>query len=141
VVEPIFKGEWMMATQKVRVVFPKNVYAFLALVKRVIEKHRTEGGNSPLSILLEKWEAIEAKQERCVHVQQRAEALRREVEQLMEEKRQLMDELMKFMRAARDILLGIHSESPRNLGEWGFEVNNAVSKAAKKDANLPTETS
>jgi len=127
-----------MTTNKVRVVFPKNVYGVLSLVQKVVEKHLEEGASSPLSVL--PINDLESKRERCLYAQRRAEALRREMEQLMEEKRQLVEELMTGLRASRDILLSIHIQSPRVLGEWGFEVNNPARKAAKKDAATPDET-
>ncbi|MCL2178937.1 MAG: hypothetical protein FWC28_06440 [Proteobacteria bacterium] len=130
-----------MSTHKVRVVFPKNIYGFLSLMERVLRKHREEGASSPLLLLpIESWGEIESKRERCWNAQQRAEALRREIEQLMEGKKRMMGELTEVMRAIRDVLLGIHAQSPRSLGEWGFEVNSSTGRVTKKNATTHDET-
>jgi len=119
-----------MSKGSVRVVLPVNTYAFLALVQRILKKHNEEGQDSPLAMLMKA--SVEEKRARCLEVQQRAEALRREVEQLMGEKNRLQKELLGTVRSARDILLGIYAQSPKDLGEWGFEVNDTPQKSAKK---------
>jgi len=130
-----------MSKNPVRVVLPANIYAFLGLVQRVTKKHEEEGHASPLSILnIDSWNDVETKRKRCFEVQQRAEALRREVEQLTAEKNRLRKELLGTIRASRNILLSIHAQNPKKLGEWGFEVNHSSSRNIKKTPATPNET-
>jgi len=130
-----------MLRNPMRVVVPSNIYSFLGLLQRIIKKHQEEGPSSPLSVLnMSCWDAIEEKRRKCFEIQQRAEALRREGEQLTAEKHKLQKELLGVVRAARNVLLGIHAHNPKNLGEWGFEVNHSPSRSAKKTTTPSGQT-
>jgi len=36
------------------------------------------------------------------------------------------------IKSTRDLLLGIYRDNPKELGQWGFEVDDSVRAAAKK---------
>ena len=43
-----------------------------------------------------------------------------------------MVDVEKAIRASRNILSGAFSKNPKQMGAWGFVVNDVVKKAAKK---------
>lgn len=115
-----------MAKSKVRVVIPSSPVSLLALAGKVYQKSQELGATSPLSAMQSNnWETNGPNVATALGYQQQAEALKKQVEKLYEQRDLLLGPIKQSVRSSRDILLGIYSENPKELGEWGYEVNDS----------------
>jgi hypothetical protein len=62
-----------------------------------------------------------------------AKRKRTQAENLYKQRDLLLIPIKESIRSSRDVLLGIYRENPRELGEWGFEVNSSVRKTKGDD--------
>jgi len=89
---------------------------------------------SPLSALLtHKWEVNGSQVANAVSMHEQAEDYSRQAEDAYAKRNLLLSEIDKSLKATRDLLLGIYHDNPKELVQWGFEVDDSV-RAAKKHA-------
>jgi hypothetical protein len=117
-----------MANSNFRVVIPSSAGELLSLASSVYKKHQELGATSPLSSMQSnKWETNGPTVATALGYQEQAEELKRQAEKLYKQRNLLLNPIKESVRASRDILLGIYRDNPKELGEWGYEVNSSVS--------------
>ena len=132
-----------MASNKVRVVIPENVTEYLLLVKNIVEKEDSLAPNGTLSPA-----ELQALKDLGITAY-KADAEKKVAEKKAEEKTRERDNALGraegqgvdtpntcdyFVTQLRDLLLAKNKQNPKVLGEWGFEVDDAV----KGDSTPPT---
>lgn len=121
-----------MANSNYRVVIPTNAEELLDLARLVYAKHVEMAAALPLNIMVShKWADNGPKVDPCLQLHYKAEELQRQAEEAYKERNLILSELNESVKASRDLLLGVYRETPKTLGEFGFEVNDSV-KAPKK---------
>ena len=124
-----------MANSTVRVNIPRNAEELLDLATRVFNKHTELGDASPLkSMVSPNWTENGSKLTTCLELHQQAEALERQAEELMARRNALLDPIGETVKASRDVLLGIYRQTPKALGEFGFDVVDSPRTAKAKTA-------
>ena len=133
-----------MASNKVRVVIPENVTDYLLLIKNIADKEDALAPNGTLSPA-----ELQALKDLGIAAFKADEA-KKAAEKLAEEKTRERDNALGraegqgvdtpntcdfFVTQLRDLLLAKNKTNPKVLGEWGFEVDEAVSG---KDDTPPT---
>ena len=122
-----------MANSNFRVVIPASPSELIDLANKVYKKHQDLGAASPLgSLQSNKWETNGPKIAEALLLHNQAEELKRQSENLNKQRDLLLVDVKESVKASRDVLLGIYRENPRELGEWGFEVNSG--SAGKQSA-------
>ena len=112
-----------------RVVISKSPEKLLALAKLVYQKHTNDGATSPLNALQDhNWTDNGPKVAEAEDLQAQAKELEKKVEKLYQDRDALLAQVEKTVRASATLLNGIYKSSPKNLGEWGFEVNDTPTK-------------
>ena len=121
-----------MASNKVRVVVSRNAVELLELGKKIYAKHTELAGSSPLNMMQShKWEDNGPRVANALELHSKAEEYKRLAEEAYRERDLLVAEIDESVKASRDLLLGVYRDNPKQLGQWGFEVNDTA-KAAKK---------
>ncbi|HEX3007171.1 MAG TPA: hypothetical protein VHO90_06100 [Bacteroidales bacterium] len=114
-----------MANEKYRVPIPKGAEKLLKLASAVYKKHIADGTSSPLNSMSDyKWETEGPKLALAQAKQEEAERLMKEVEKVYKERDLLLSNIPATLRASKSILLGINSQNPKRLGDWGFIVDS-----------------
>ena len=122
-----------MANLKPSVAIPTNPAQELDLAKKVYAKHTAMAAASPLNALqTHTWAANGPQVANAIALHLQAEDLARQTEEAYRKRDILLAEIDHSLKASRDLLLGVYRDNPKILGEWGFEVNDAV--RAKKVA-------
>jgi len=123
-----------MANSTYRVNIPKNSEELLDLAAKVYQKHLDLGETSPLNAMVShKWADNGPNVAPCLQLHKKAEELKRQAEEAYRQRDLLIGEITESVKASRDLLLGVYRETPKSLGEYGFEVDDSV-RAAKKQA-------
>ena len=118
-----------------RIVISKSPEKLLALAKKVLKKHEDDGASSPLSALKDaNWTDNGPKVAEADDLNAQAKELEKKVEKLYQDRDALLTSVELTVRASANLLNGIYKNSPKNLGEWGFEVNDTP---AKKKTDTP----
>lgn len=113
-----------------RIVIPTSASGLLKLAEEVYEKHQADADQSPLKAMQNNsWETNGPKIASALEIQAQAEKLKRQAEDLYKQRDLLIDQIDDSVKGSRDILMGIYRENPKELGNWGFEVNASVSKS------------
>lgn len=126
-----------MANPNFRVVIPTSAKPLLDLAEKVYNKHMTDGQESPLrSIRSNNWDAHGSQIAEALSIHNQSEELKRQAEILTKQRDMLIDGIKKAVKSSRDVLIGIYSDNPNELGQWGYEVNTSPSdsKAGEKKA-------
>jgi hypothetical protein len=128
-----------MGNPMIRVDIPKNAEELLDLAAQVYKKHLELGPSSPLnSMVSHKWLDNGPQVLPCLELHKKAEELNRQAEEAYRQRDLVLNEIKESVLASRDVLLGVYRETPKVLGEYGFEVNDSVKAtvkaAAKKQA-------
>jgi len=119
-----------------RVVIPKTADKMIALAKLVYGKHTADGAASPLNTLQDyNWTDNGSKVAEADDLNAQAKELEKKVEKLYQDRDALLASVEQTVRSSAKLLSGIYKSSPKNLGEWGFEVNDTPQK--KGDAPQP----
>ena len=84
------------------------------------------------------WETNGPKISEALQLHVQAEELRKQAENLNKKRDLLLNVVKESVKGSRDILMGIYRENPKELGNWGYEVNASVSKS-KKDGGDSAE--
>ncbi len=123
----------IMANSSVKVVIPTNKEEKLSLANKIYEKHKTDAVKSPLNAMQDvKWESAGPQISVAQGYHDTAEEYIKKAEEFYKKRDLEMVDVEKAIRASRDILLGAFSKNPKQMGAWGFVVNDVVKKAAKK---------
>jgi len=116
-----------MANLRPRVVIPTKPDQALDLAKKVYAKHTAMAATSPLNVLQTHTWAVNGPQvANALTLHAQAEDLARQTEEAYRKRDVLLAEIDHSLKASRDLLLGVYRDNPKILGEWGFEVNDAV---------------
>ena len=122
-----------MANSNFRVVIPTNAEEMLDLAGQVYSKHLELAEASPLNILVShKWVDNGPKVEPCLLLHKKAEELQRQAEEAYRQRDLMLSEITESVKGSRDLLLGVYRETPKSLGEYGYEVNDSV-RTKKKE--------
>ena len=123
-----------MANSTIRVNIPKNTEELLDLATNVYKKHTDLAAASPLiTMVSHKWVDNGPNVAPCLQFHKQAEELKRQAEEAYRQRDLLLGGITESVKASRDILLGVYRETPKVLGEYGFEVDDSP-RAAKKKA-------
>ncbi len=115
-----------MSGKNIRIEIPKNAEEKLTLSDLCYAKHIKDGASSPLNAMeAYKWESSGPKIAACLALHRTAEEFNRQMNQAYAERDALLNGITISLKSSRDILLGIYSQNPFRLGEWGFEVHEA----------------
>jgi hypothetical protein len=129
------KKEVFMPNSNYRVSIPKNAEELLDLAGNVLKKHTELAGASPLnSMVSHSWVDNGPKVAISLDLHKRAEELTRQAEEAYRQRDLLLGDVKESVLASRDLLLGVYRETPKKLGEFGFEVDDSTRAAAKKQA-------
>jgi hypothetical protein len=123
-----------MANSLYRVVIPNNAEELLDLATNVYNKHNELGAASPLNAMVShKWTDNGPKVATCLTLHKQAEELKRQAEETYRQRDLLLAGITESVKASRDVLLGVYRETPKTLGEYGFQVDDTA-RASKKKA-------
>jgi hypothetical protein len=62
----------------------------------------------------------------------KAEELKRQAEEAYRQRDLLLGEITESVKASRDLLQGVYRDTPKTLGEYGFEVDDSARAARKQ---------
>ena len=114
-----------MANNRYKVHIPRDPTALIALLKKILEKHVELGTASPLLAL--GWDEMTPDLTKADTQDQLSDSLRKQAEKATGERDKYMPDLVEFVRAVRDVLLGVFRDNPDALGDFGFTVTDATS--------------
>ncbi len=126
-----------MARKTTKVDIPKNADDLMILLGNVLKKNSADGANSPLKSL--PMDALQTRTDAAQDAQGKAKELER-LAQIQTATRddalgtaQTPDTARYILTQVRDLLLSLHKDNPKKLGEWGFTVveGEAVSRNDK----------
>lgn len=121
-----------MANSSYRVNIPKNTEELLDLATKVYQKHTDLATASPLNAMVShKWSDNGPNVAPCLQLHKQAEDLKRQAEEAYRQRDLMLAGITESVKASRDLLLGVYRETPKSLGEYGFEVDDSA-RAAKK---------
>lgn len=122
-----------MANMKARVDIPKSPVDKLELASRVYAKHLAEGEKSLLKGLQSHtWEVNGPKVVETQELHRQAEEYQRLANMAYRQRDLNLEEIDESLKSSRDLLLGVYRDNPKDLGQWGFDVSDAVKAPAKK---------
>lgn len=120
-----------MSNSRPRVKIPKNPEELLALASKVYAKHTNMLVTSPLNALQSHtWEVNGPQLLMASAFHQQAEEASRMAEEFYRKRDLILEEIDQSVKSSRDLLLSIYSANPKELGQWGFEVDDSVRPAA-----------
>ncbi len=123
-----------MANTKPRVIIPKNPSLKLDLASRIYTKHISMADVSPLNALQSHTWAVNGPEvANAQTLNQQAEDFQRQAELAYRNRDILLAEIDESIKSTRDLLLGIYRDNPKELGQWGFEVDDSVRSGLKKE--------
>jgi hypothetical protein len=123
-----------MPNPNYRIIIPTSAKPLIDLAENVYKKHQSDGGQSPLSMMKSNnWETNGPKVAQALALHVQSEELKRQAESLTKQRDQLLADVKESVKGSRDVLLGIYRDNPRELGKWGYEVNDSVSKQTPGD--------
>ena len=122
-----------MANSSYRVNIPKNTEELLDLAAKVYQKHTDLAVASPLNAMVShKWADNGPNVAPCLQLHKQAEELKRQAEEAYRKRDLMLNDITESVKASRDLLLGVYRQTPKALGEYGFEVNDTARAAKKK---------
>jgi len=124
--------------RKPRVVIPENPGELMKLTGLIYAHHQQLGAKSPLAVLASPtWDEIGPDVDKALATQVRIEALEKELKTLYGERDPFLGQFTDLDRRSRDLLLALYAANPAKLGEFGFEVIEAVAPVAGKKPPKP----
>lgn len=124
-----------MSNPNYRVEVPANPKELLDLATLVYQKHTELGAESPLNALVShKWSDNGTKVAEAMALNKQAEELKRQSEEATSKRNLLLADIEETVKASRDLLQGVYRETPRTLGQFGFNVSESVRTTTKKQA-------
>ena len=120
---------------KKKVTIPTNVEELLELARQIAAKHATDGAGSILNSVQDySWNTLAPTIQACLDQHRQAEQLRRQSEQAYQERNLLLTPIAEAVRSSRDLLMGAFRNTPRKLGDWGFDVSEPSSSTPPPSA-------
>ncbi len=115
-----------MAKKSLRIVIPTNVGDMLQLGERIYEKHQSDGTKSPLNSMQDyNWDTVGPNIIPAIEKHKEAETLQKQSEKAYAERDALVTDIKGMVTSSRDVLKGTFSKSPKNLGDWGYTVEDS----------------
>ena len=138
-----------MAKSKFRVVIPENPEKLLVLMKLVLEKHLQDGIDSPLNALV--MDEYQSKVEAADGDQTLGSSLKKEGEKVIQsrnlnlgvakgQKSNTIGTGLFHLKSIRDLLLGVYKGREKELGKWGFVVDDSPKSRSKTGSKDGTTT-
>ena len=122
-----------MSYKKPRVVIPKSPVQLIDLGSKVYLKHAEMGFGSPLnSMQSHTWDVNGPLIAQALEYHNQAEKEIKMAEELYSKRDLLLDEIDHSVKSSRDLLLGVYRDNPKEMGQWGFVVDDSVRPSAKK---------
>jgi len=122
-----------MSNSSYRVNIPKNAEELLDLAAKVYQKHIDLADASPLNAMVShKWSDNGPNVAACLQLHKQAEELKRQAEEAYRQRDLMLVEITESVKASRDLLLGVYRDTPKTLGEYGFEVDDSARAARKQ---------
>lgn len=120
-----------------RVVIPENPTDLFTLVAAIAAHSETLGSKSPLTIMESDVTIAELGPQapKALALQADIDRLERELKEKYGERQPYIDRMTPFVRDARTLLLGVYSQNPRKLGDFGYDVK--TTEAPKPKAPKP----
>lgn len=115
----------------VRVKISRNTEEVLNLAELVGKKHEELGKDSPLQPL--NWNNQLDNVRKAIEYHKQAKEYLRMAEQAHEQRDLLVVPIDDLLRQSRDLLKALYRNEPKRLGEFGFEVGEAVKKKKTKE--------
>lgn len=120
-----------MPSNRVRIDLPQNAAEKIKLAQTIATKHAELGAASPLAGL--QWSKFTPAITTADEAHKEAKQREAQAEAATERRDTALELVDTFVRAARDVLSGVHAEEMRKLGDYGFSVNARGSSGAKKE--------
>jgi rubrerythrin len=123
-----------MKRKRTRVVIPHKILDIATLINRIFEKHTTDGIDSPLKLIAHNADVDSFKEriEAAMEHHKEAERLYAEMEQQYALRDIWLKPLVKEVRVTAQFLKSLKSNNNKELGEWGYEVNDSRPPKKKK---------
>jgi len=121
-----------------RIVVPRNALKFMMLFVRILQKHISEGEQSPLNNVVDMKHYNSINENAQVNNDKAKEANRIKENYIELRDNDLVD-INKAIRQIRDLLLALNPNNPHALGEWGFEVRAPYRRKNNKDEEEKNE--
>ena len=122
-----------MPAKKGSVAIKRNPEQLLKLGGDIYAKHQLDGPASPLKSLADtNWDITGPKIALGLQNHAKAEDFKRQMELAYQERDKILVELEEIVRNSAALLKGIYRNSPKKLGEWGFDISE--SSSSKKTA-------
>ena len=111
-----------------RVNIPKNPGQVIQLSQAIGVKHGTDGVDSPLKGLdmpdmANKTDTADQENQNAARLYREGELATQNRDNALGTENPVKGSVAYYVRAARDVLLGIYKGNEQKLGEWGFEVD------------------
>ncbi|MES2731090.1 MAG: hypothetical protein V4714_05050 [Bacteroidota bacterium] len=118
--------------KKPRIEIPANPKELLELAQSIYNRHLTLAGTSPLLVMnTPNWTTLGETVAPALLLEKQAKDLEKELKNVYEQRDLLLKPINGAVKASRDLLMGVNSQNPAKLGEFGFIVTDSV--APKKD--------
>jgi len=109
-----------------------NVRKKLELARKIYEKHKAEGCNSPLcSIENFNWDATGPKIDFCLEKHKEASQLNKSVEEMYRQRDSVLAEITDIIGATKLLLKSKYHLGPEELNEWGFLDYTSITELVK----------
>ena len=105
-----------------KIIIPRNPTKILELAQHILDKHNADGESSYLTAVLT--EETQQKVAKGLQLDEEAKRLEKLVEKTYGERDKLVKDALKIIKRSRDILKGVFSDALRELGDYGFTVND-----------------
>jgi hypothetical protein len=116
-----------MPVKRGSVAIKRNPEQLIKLGGDIYAKHKNDGDASPLNALQDNsWAVTGPKIAACLENHNNAENYKRQMELAYQERDKVLDELEEVIRNSAALLKGIYRNSPKKLGDWGFDVTENV---------------
>ena len=116
-----------MPNIKPRVIIPKNPFDLLTLAAKVVAKHIAMGLTSPMnSFQSHSWTENGPKVASAMTLHEEAQEHSRLAEEEFRSRDLMISEIDESLKSTRDLLLSIYRDNPKELGQWGFEVDDTA---------------
>lgn len=115
-----------MPVKRGSVAIKRNPEQLLKLGGDIYTKHLNDGVASPLKSLVDNnWDVTGPKVAGCLENHNKAEDYRRQMELAYQERDKVLAEVEDIVRNSAALLKGIYRNSPKKLGDWGFDVSES----------------
>ena len=119
--------------RKPRVNIPDNPSELLTLSASIYAQDQKLGSKSPLQVLEgpNTWATAGPKVATAQALQAEIDQRERELKVLYGQRQPYLEVFVPLVRSSRDTLLGVHSQNPARLGDYGFDVVSTPSAKPK----------